>query len=32
MSSKTIPNIQETNDPEKIFTASFGSGCEIWKS
>jgi hypothetical protein len=32
MSSKTIPNIQETNDPEKIFTASFGSGREIWKS
>jgi len=32
VSSKTIPNVQETNDPEKIFTASFKSDKEIWKS
>jgi len=32
VSSVTIPNIQETTDPEKFFTASFNSGREIWKS
>jgi hypothetical protein len=32
VSSMTIPNIQETTDPEKIFTASFNSGKEIWKT
>lgn len=32
IASQIIPNIQETTDPEKIFTASFNSGREIWKS
>ncbi|MDY9925727.1 DUF362 domain-containing protein [Methanosarcina sp.] len=25
-----IPNVQETDDPGKIFTAHFGSGAEVW--
>ncbi|MBI4814083.1 MAG: hypothetical protein HY802_07360 [Methanobacterium sp.] len=25
-----IPNVQETDDPAKIFTAHFNSGQEIW--
>jgi hypothetical protein len=32
MSSRIIPNIRETTDPEKIFSVSFNSGQEIWKS
>ena len=25
-----IPNVQETDDPGKVFTAHFGSGAEVW--
>ncbi|AKB80206.1 hypothetical protein MSHOH_3723 [Methanosarcina horonobensis HB-1 = JCM 15518] len=25
-----IPNVEETDDPRKVFTAHFGSGVEVW--
>ncbi len=25
-----IPNVEETDDPEKIFTAHFNGGLEVW--
>ncbi|MBZ2165463.1 DUF362 domain-containing protein [Methanobacterium spitsbergense] len=30
LDDKNIPNVKETNDPNKIFTASFNNGQEIW--
>lgn len=28
--TQAIPNVQETDDPGKVFTASFGGGKEVW--
>jgi hypothetical protein len=30
LAGKMIPNVEETNDPAKIFTAHFNAGKEIW--
>lgn len=30
LESTPIPNVEETNDPEKIFTAHFNNGAEVW--
>jgi hypothetical protein len=30
MGTQSVPNIQETDDPKKIFTASFRGGKEVW--
>ena len=27
----TVPNVQETRDPDKMFTAEFNEGREVWK-
>jgi hypothetical protein len=27
-----VPNVEETNEPEKIFTAAFAGGREVWPS
>jgi hypothetical protein len=29
--NKKIPNVEETDDPGLIFTASFNDGCEVWR-
>jgi len=30
LAGRNLPNVEENNDPVKIFTASFNSGSEIW--
>jgi hypothetical protein len=30
MGMQSIPNVEETEDPAKIFTASFNGGKEVW--
>jgi len=30
LDGRAIPNVEETGDPEKVFTAHFGGGREVW--
>lgn len=30
LEARRIPNVEETDDPGKVFTAHFGSGAEVW--
>lgn len=30
LEAQRIPNVEETDDPGKIFTANFGGGAEVW--
>jgi len=31
LDKKDVPNVTQTNDPNKIFTAHFDNGKEVWK-
>lgn len=30
LGANRIPNVEETDDPGKLFTAHFGDGAEVW--
>jgi hypothetical protein len=30
MAGRSVPNVEETDDPAKVFTARFNNGREVW--